>query len=134
MSLFKVSAAIGIPLAVLAVVSIAQTAPKQDKKVELKNVQVLKTATPETILPLMRGISDALGVKCDHCHVVGADNTGWEKDDKRAKKMARRMMQMTMDLNKNERSVEGKVTCYMCHRGKAEAVGKPPVERKEGER
>jgi len=50
-----------------------------------KNIQVLKDAPAEQLVPAMQFISASLGVGCDHCHVQGA----FEKDDKKGKQTAR---------------------------------------------
>src|ERR1700689_2831448 len=62
-----------------------------------KNIQVLKDLPADQLQPSMQFIAASLGVQCDFCHVRGAD----EKDDKQTKLAARHMMQMTMDINKN---------------------------------
>lgn len=68
-------------------------------------------------------MSSALGVDCVFCHVAGH----FEKDGKRAKQTARKMMRMTFALNKN--SFEGlrEVTCFSCHRGAHIPASDPAV-------
>ncbi len=82
-----------------------------------KNIQVLKELPASQLDPLMDYFAASLGVQCNHCHVI--DTTGWymEKDDKRTKQQARKMIKMVMDMNKNEFSGRTAVTCYTCHRG-----------------
>ena len=58
----------------------------------------------------MRG---SLGVQCDHCH----DEKDWSRDDKEAKRTARRMIRMVRALNK-ELDDDLAVSCYSCHRGR----------------
>lgn len=88
----------------------------------LENVKVLTGWTGDEVRAEMRRINDALGVKCDHCHVQG----NFPSDEKRAKHTARRMLQLTMTLNKESfgdhapkegDSKLGRVTCYTCHQG-----------------
>src|SRR5262245_20566384 len=78
-----------------------------------KNIQVLKDAPADQLLPAMQFISTSLGVGCDHCHVRGA----FEKDEKKPKETARKMMQMTAAINQNNFEGHRDVTCYSCHHG-----------------
>jgi photosynthetic reaction center cytochrome c subunit len=95
-----------------------------------RNIQVLKDLPADQLLPAMQFITVALGVDCDACHVQGAR----EKDDKPMKLTARRMMQMQMDINKNNFRGNRQVTCYTCHRGSENPVGVPAILETEGER
>src|SRR5688572_20441452 len=62
-----------------------------------KNLKILpKTMTKAEIKKLMKGIADALGVQCDHCH-----NTDDMSQDTKMKEKAREMMTMTAAINKN---------------------------------
>ena len=88
-----------------------------------KNLQVLKDIDADQLLPSMDFIVASLGVECENCHVDGAR----EKDDKKAKLTARKMMQMTMDINKNSFDDQRKVTCFSCHRGAEQPVPTPII-------
>ena len=44
----------------------------------------------------MRRVAEALGVKCDHCHVQG----NFASDEKRTKRAGRRMFELTLALNR----------------------------------
>jgi len=104
-----------------------------EKKAEeqFKNIQVLKGVPADQIFPTMQFITASLGVECDFCHVQGA----FEKDDKKAKATARKMMEMMFAINKDNFEGHREVTCYSCHRGSAEPVAIPVVmteEPKEG--
>jgi photosynthetic reaction center cytochrome c subunit len=111
----------------------AQAAPTGDKKAEeqFKNIQVLKGIPADQIFPTMQFITASLGVECDFCHVQGA----FEKDDKKPKATARKMMEMMFAINKDNFDGNREVTCYSCHRGNAKPVAIPVVmseEPKEG--
>lgn len=82
-----------------------------------KNIQVLKGISEAHREKVMDFMTTSLGVKCNHCHVI--DTSGWhmDLDDKPAKRTARKMMQMVMDLNSKTFSGRNDVTCYTCHRG-----------------
>jgi len=90
---------------------------------EFKNIQVLKDIPADQLIPVMQFVSASLGVECEFCHVEHAP----EKDDKDEKKFARHMMEMQMNINKD--NFEGKrwVTCYSCHRGAAKPVSVPVI-------
>lgn len=92
-----------------------------------KNIQVLKGMPQSQVVPVMQFISSSLGVNCAHCHVNNNGNWEFEKDDKAAKQTARRMIQMTYDINRGNRDVFGgaSVTCFTCHRGSTEPVNIP---------
>jgi outer membrane lipoprotein-sorting protein len=75
----------------------------------------------------MQFITASLGVECEFCHVEGA----FEKDDKKSKQMARKMMEMMFAINKENFEGHREVTCYSCHRGSANPVGMPPVMAEE---
>ena len=96
-----------------------------EKKAEeqFKNIQVLKGVPAEQIFPTMQFITASLGVECDFCHVQGA----FEKDDKKSKQTARKMMEMMFAINKDNFEGHREVTCYSCHRGSAKPTGTPPV-------
>lgn len=80
-----------------------QVLPKNTSKAELKNI--------------MKAQSKALGVECEFCHEMpNADAETTRKG------IARKMMRMTNDLNKNPNwgltSAPRPITCATCHRGK----------------
>jgi photosynthetic reaction center cytochrome c subunit len=106
------------------------SAPKLAEQ-QFKNIQVLKGVPADQIFPAMQFITASLGVECDHCHVREGRDMKFDKDDKKAKVTARKMMQMMLAINKD--SFEGKreVTCYSCHRGAADPVGTPIISDEE---
>jgi outer membrane lipoprotein-sorting protein len=95
-----------------------------------KNIQVLKDLPADQLQPAMQFIAASLGVECSFCHVQGAN----DKDDKQPKLTARKMMQMTMDINKNSFNGNRGVTCYSCHRGAHDPVGIPVIPDVEAPR
>ncbi len=94
---------------------------------EFKNIQVLKDVSADQIIPAMQFISASLGVECEHCHVERA----FDKDDKKPKKIARSMMEMMMNINKENFEGHREVTCYSCHRGSANPVSVPIISAEE---
>jgi outer membrane lipoprotein-sorting protein len=100
------------------------TTPKPKTTQEaFKNIQVLKDLSPGQLIPAMQFITASLGVECDFCHVRGA----FEKDDKKPKQTARKMMQMMAALNQQNFDGRREVTCYSCHRGLSKPVSIPMV-------
>jgi photosynthetic reaction center cytochrome c subunit len=104
----------------------AQAAPRTAGEA-FKNVQVLKDAPAEQLLPTMQFIAASLGVECDFCHVPRA----FDKDDKKEKQTARRMMKMMMAINAANFDGDRDVTCYTCHRGSSEPVAIPAIATEE---
>lgn len=88
----------------------------------LENIKTLKGWNGDEVRAEMRLMTEALGVKCDYCHVQG----NFASDEKRPKHTARRMLELTMALNADNfpshtpgegQSKLGRVTCYTCHQG-----------------
>ena len=97
-------------------------APKTTEQ-QFKNIQVLKGIPADQLIPAMQFITASLGVECEFCHVEGA----FEKDDKKPKQTARKMMEMMFAINKDNFEGHREVTCYSCHRGKTDPVATPLV-------
>ncbi|MFZ0275487.1 MAG: c-type cytochrome [Candidatus Sulfotelmatobacter sp.] len=96
--------------------------PKKAEE-QFKNIQALKGIPADQLIPAMQFITASLGVECQFCHVEGA----FEKDDKKTKQTARKMMEMMFAINKDNFGGHREVTCYSCHRGSATPVGTPLV-------
>lgn len=99
------------------------------KKAEeaFKNIQVLKGTPADQLVPAMQFISASLGVECEFCHVQNA----FDKDDKKNKVTARKMMQMQMAINKDNFEGHMAVTCNSCHRGANDPVAIPIITDEE---
>ena len=94
---------------------------------EYKNIQALKGIPAEQVIPSMQFIAASLGVECQYCHVEHA----FEKDDKKPKVTARKMINMMMAINKENFEGHREVTCYSCHRGAKNPVGTPIITDEE---
>jgi photosynthetic reaction center cytochrome c subunit len=88
---------------------------------QFKNIQALKDIPADQLIPTMQFIGGALGVDCEFCHVEHA----MDKDDKKEKQTARKMIEMELAINKGHFKNEIEVTCYTCHRGSPHPVGVP---------
>lgn len=101
----------------------SKTAEAQTAEQKFKNIQVLKGIPADQLIPSMQFISASLGVECEFCHVQHA----MDKDDKKPKLMARKMITMMMQIDADNFKNEREVTCYTCHRGSVHPVGTPIV-------
>ena len=101
-----------------------QQTPSQQKPAEevYKNIRVLKGVPASEFEGNMAFISGSLGVRCNYCHV-----NPFDKDEKPTKLLARKMIQMVLDLNKGTFNREGAVSCFTCHRGQPRPVSVPAV-------
>jgi hypothetical protein len=122
-------------LALLLVATVAAAAENKTAEQQFKNIQVFKGVPAAQIDATMDVMAGALGVGCEHCHVK-ADKPGvpWpmEKDDKQAKRTARKMVTMMEKINHDFFGGEQAVTCATCHNGRAEPRTIPPLERVAG--
>jgi len=92
-----------------------------------KNIQALKGLPASQMRPIMNYISAALGMNCADCHVRTGNQFEFEKDDNNHKKIARRMITMTMDINKTSFNGRTQVTCFTCHQGHDHPPSVPPL-------
>jgi photosynthetic reaction center cytochrome c subunit len=138
-----VPGSIGLVLACLITAAMAQSvatphapAPGQTaanatgtKKAEeqFKNIQVLKGIPADQLFPTMQFITASLGVQCDFCHVQSA----FEKDDKKTKQAARKMMEMMIAINADNFDGHRAVTCNTCHNGTTKPQAIPAVMTEE---
>jgi hypothetical protein len=116
-----------------------------------KNLKVLpKNITKQQMDSVMHHYTDALGVKCNFCHVWNEETKKMDfvSDANKHKLIARDMIRMTKQINKKYFQVAGRqnldakllVTCYTCHHGagrpgsnttrKKEEQGQGPLTRR----
>lgn len=85
--------------------------------VQWKNVQVLTDVSANELNRTMVAMTQWVAPKqsCGYCHVL----TDFGSDSLYTKRVARRMLQMTRNINTNYKShvQDVGVTCYSCHRG-----------------
>lgn len=104
--------------------------PESDPKTTdqaYKNIQVLKDLPADQLIPAMQFVASSLGVECEFCHVESA----FDKDEKKPKQTARKMMRMMFAINKDNFDGHREVTCYSCHRGARKPVGIPIIGDEE---
>src|SRR5499433_3115189 len=117
-----VAGLIGVGLA------LAQTAP-QDKSLMaeqvFKNIQALKGIPVDDFLQTMGLMAAALQFDCSDCHVgAGTDKVDWAADTPR-KRMARNMVNMVTQINRNNFGGRQMVTCWTCHRNRDKPLATP---------
>jgi len=83
------------------------------------NLQILpKDISEHDLDSVMHHFSGSLGVKCNFCHVVNEEAKKWDmaSDDKPEKNIARKMMLMAIDINKNYLCKPGRKSIKECAR------------------
>jgi hypothetical protein len=95
--------------------------PEETAATRFKNVQVLKDLPASQLLEAMRSFTFALGENCEFCHVQGNNAA----DDKPQKAMARKMITMTTNINKENFNGQMRVRCFTCHQGHQEPRSMP---------
>jgi photosynthetic reaction center cytochrome c subunit len=112
-----------IALIFLVLEATAQEAAPKKTEEQFKNIQVLKGYPAEDLIPTMQFIAASLNVECDFCHVDRAN----EKDDKKEKQIARKMIAMTLAIDKEHFGGKHEVSCFSCHRGAEHPLTVPLV-------
>jgi hypothetical protein len=93
-----------------------------------KNLKILpQDISVEKLDSIMQSYNKALGVSCSFCHTVVKDSFDFADDKLPMKAEARKMMEMTISMNKTyfyfDTTVRPEylkvVHCMMCHRGEA---------------
>lgn len=97
-------------------------APNGDKPLMsdqvFKNVQVLKGIPVNEFMDTMGFFAASLGLNCVFCHTdESLEDWSHFADDVPRKKIARGMIAMVNNLNKNNFGGRREVTCYTCHHG-----------------
>lgn len=119
-------------------VSVTAFKPKETPPGKWKNLKVLpQDISEDSLKAVMHFYSDALGVKCVFCHAMGDNGRpDFASDERPEKDVARYMMKMTTDINKNYFNFKNvanadtirTITCYTCHNGSAHPEAIPPVD------
>lgn len=83
-----------------------------------KNVTVLRGIPVDEFMGTMGVFSAALGLSCEDCHTASSNDwSNYAKDVSPRKIMARQMVRMMADINKQHFGGRQVVTCFTCHRG-----------------
>ena len=112
-----------ILLLLVSVSLFAQDAPRPEQKKgpppAPKNLKLLQASE---IRATMGAFRVALGVQCTACHVQG----DFASDENHHKEIARKMIEMTREINAKFPDGKTHVTCYSCHRGTKEPLMAAP--------
>ena len=115
-------------LFIIACVTFGVAAMRLPQK-QTRNLKVLPQDISDRVLDSFMGsYNRALGVKCDFCHVkinMFSDELNFASDVNPMKDQARKMMRLTIQLNKDYFYFDSTkkpeflnvVTCLTCHRG-----------------
>ena len=123
----------GIMAAALIGVSfvIAQTTTQEKPLLAeqaFKNIQVLKGIPVDDFMETMGIMAASLDFDCSDCHFgAGTDQVDWAADTPR-KVMARIMINMVANINKNNFAGRQLVTCWTCHRNRDKPLVTPVME------
>ncbi len=106
-----------------------------DQEPLYKNLKVLPRNTTKTEMDsIMKHYAKSLGVKCNFCHVRGADGKRFDfaSDENEHKDIARSMIKMTDRINKKffkgRRDEVPAITCFGCHNGNKHPGKLPPPD------
>lgn len=137
--------------------TLSKTSIPEGKQPQWKNLHVLpQNISKDGLDSVMHTFTRSLGVKCGYCHAP--DSSGrrlnFPSDAKVEKRVAREMMLMSIDINKNHLEEVAKqlnyvspvkdtsnasyilkyATCYTCHHGKTHPDNElPKMEPGEGQ-
>jgi photosynthetic reaction center cytochrome c subunit len=93
-----------------------------------KNIQALKGIPVDDFMETMGVMAASLDFDCSDCHVgAGTDQVDWAADTPR-KIMARIMINMVANINKNNFAGRQMVTCWTCHRNRDKPLVTPTME------
>jgi hypothetical protein len=109
----------------------AQTASQEKSLLAeqaFKNIQVFKGLPVDDFMETMGIMAASLDFDCSDCHVgAGTDQVNWAADTPR-KQMARMMVLMVANINKNSFGGRQLVTCWTCHRNRDKPLVTPTME------
>lgn len=91
---------------------------------KFKNIKVLRNMPADQLGKVMNIMTASLGVSCSYCH-TGYD---FEKDTNAKKAVARRMLRMTFDLNRQYFNGKPVISCNTCHNGHPEPSARPRLD------
>ncbi len=118
-----------VTLFILTVLVLAGIAAVNNPKGRHKNLKILpRDISDQQLDSIMESYSKALGVSCSFCHTAVKnypDSLDYASDEHEMKENARKMMRMTIEINKNHFYFDTTqrpeylkvVNCKTCHRG-----------------
>jgi photosynthetic reaction center cytochrome c subunit len=93
-----------------------------------KNIQVLKGIPVDDFMGTMGLMSASIGYDCSECHIgAGTDKVNWAADNG-PKIIARKMVTMVANINRDNFQGRQVVTCWSCHHGRDRPATTPAME------
>lgn len=83
---------------------------------KFKSVKVLNEMPADQMGKVMNMMAASLGVNCKFCHA--ANDGEYEKEGIEHKDIARQMLKMTFEMNKNYFDSRAEINCGTCHQGR----------------
>jgi len=121
-------ATVALLLVLVALLMAASPLVAQEEPGNLKILTGLSKLQLQRQMNVMRA---GLGVHCDYCHVAPTEANGkkWDfaSDANPKKEIARKMLTMMADLNKNSFRGQPELTCYTCHHGQIQPAPWVPL-------
>ncbi len=104
----------------------SQTTPPQEKTIDQthKNIVALKGLPDSQLSAIMNYFNASLGVQCTFCHVRENNAMAFDKDHEH-KTIAREMIKMVQEVNKNNFGGKTEVSCFTCHQGRPVPTAMP---------
>lgn len=84
---------------------------------KFKSIKVLNDMPADQMGKVMNQFSASLGVNCAFCH--SSNDGDYEKEGQEHKDTARKMIKMTLDINKANFNGRPEINCNSCHNGKS---------------
>jgi hypothetical protein len=118
-------------LAGVSLVSVVLAEPQERAQTAdqvFKNVQVLKGIPVDDFMDTMGLMSASVGYDCSECHIgAGTDKVNWAADNG-PKIIARKMVTMVANINRENFQGRQVVTCWSCHHGRDRPATTPAMD------
>lgn len=98
---------------------------------KFKSIKVLNEMPADQMGKVMNMMSASLGVECKFCHA--SNDADYEKEGFEHKDIARQMLKMAFELNKNYFNGRPEINCNTCHQGKSHPQPSFPLKPVEQE-
>ncbi|MBS1811951.1 MAG: c-type cytochrome [Acidobacteria bacterium] len=104
----------------------SQTTPQNEKTIEQthKDIRSLTGLPDSQLTHIMNYFNASLGVQCTFCHVRENNAMAFDKDHEH-KTIAREMIKLVQDINKNNFNGRNEISCFTCHQGRPMPAAMP---------
>src|SRR5215203_5562241 len=90
-----------------------------------KSIKVLNEMPADQMGKVMNMMAASLGVNCKFCHA--SNDADFEKEGFEHKDIARQMLKMTFEMNRNYFEGRPEINCNSCHLGKSHPQATVPL-------